>query len=139
MPLSISSFLQFIFQSIKNAPQRERKVRFAPSSFVFLRRIWHLTFAKQRRLPGFTGAVPSTALDKDMYSLTPYILYKNSGFVKGNFRQPSGKRRIDIFRSHRYSNKGKIFALHISGNTAQLKRRCFAEILCPDFVVAVSR
>ena len=44
-----------------------------------------------KAVAGFHRAVPSTALDKDMYSLTPYILYKNSGFVKGNFRQPSGK------------------------------------------------
>ena len=38
------------------------------------------------QVAGFHRAVPSTALDKVDYSLTEYILYKISVFVKGKFR-----------------------------------------------------
>ena len=69
----------------KNAPIWERKSRFAPSSFVFLRRIWHLTHGFAQ-VAGFHRAVPSTALDKVVYVLTRFILYKNAHFVKGQIQ-----------------------------------------------------
>ena len=86
--VSIPLFVNF--RRLKNAPG------FGSEKFVLLP---HLSYSyagfgtlrcKTTQVAGFHRAVPSTALDKDMYSLTPYILYKNSGFVKGNFRQPSG-------------------------------------------------
>lgn len=50
-------------------------------------RIWHLTHGFAQ-VAGFHRAVPSTALDKEIYSFTRSILYKNTRFVKAYFRQP---------------------------------------------------
>ena len=83
-----SDFIPFcIFRESnkKRSPFGSEKVRLPPSSFVFIRRIWHLTHGFAQ-VAGFHRAVPSTALDK-IYSFTQSILYKNTRFVKAYFRQ----------------------------------------------------
>ena len=109
MPLSISSFLQFIFRALKNAPQRERKVRFAPSSFVFLRRIWHLTLQNNAGCRVSQGPVPQPLLISPLFTSCCILAGK---WMSGN------KKSADSGNSHKLhrtlpQNSGKTRQFYI--------------------------
>ena len=61
-----------------------------------------------RRLPGFTGPFPPPLSIRTCIHLRRIFYIKIPALSREIFGSQVEYRRIDIFRSHRYSNKGKI-------------------------------
>ena len=110
---------------VRGAPEQERENArtFYRLADLFPRRGMLYRSEKSCRLPANSTARAADGLPPlDEVKLITYDL---------EWAGENRTRLISYFDTHIYSARTK-------GNTAQLKRRCFAEILCPDFV-AVSR
>lgn len=108
MPIKYQFLSPVHFQSIKKRSSAGAKSSFCSLIFRILTPDLAPYVAKQRRLPGFTGPFPPPLSIRTCIHLRRIFYIKIPALSREIFGSQVEKRRIDIFRSHRYSNKGKI-------------------------------